>query len=150
MTIERDGILSEPVRIDGEPPRYEGQGGSNRATVWPEKLAVCMAEPGVWFKVKVGKGGAVNTTASNLRLRKVVVPPGRWEFQTGHDPDYPDEPLSRRAVYAKYLGPEEETVRPPVPAVEVLSAPPAVVDLDNPGPRGHEVIYPMPDPEEIA
>lgn len=78
-----------PVARKGAPPK------------WRPRLLPLMDQPGEWAQWPASTPNAAYVAASHLASRRLSVPPGRWEF-TSRTAD------GVAAVYARYLGPEEE------------------------------------------
>ena len=75
-----------------EPPPRERKGGHPR--VWLERLAPLVERPGEWARILDAETAKrATSTATNLRLGKVKVPPGEWEFAA-----------RGQRVYARFLG----------------------------------------------
>ncbi len=85
--------MTEEIVWEDPPPAWRG--------IWVTRLAPLVDRPNVWARVYTSPSkNSSLATASNLRKRTVLMPPGRWEVA-----------YRRRdeggAVYARYLGPDE-------------------------------------------
>ena len=80
-----------------DPPETRGQG----STKWLGVLRPLMAHPKRWAVVKAyPHSKTASAIVTNLRRRKLGVPPGQWEFASRTVGD-------ECRVYARYLGPDE-------------------------------------------
>lgn len=88
-----------------EPPRI-GPGGANKGK-WLEALTPVMERPGQWARVRdFDTPLKASTAAGNLRRtgpKGAMTPPGKWQFASCAIE-------GGGAVYARYIGPEDEAV----------------------------------------
>ncbi len=88
--LEKTNLPDYKVVWEDLPPKSRHKG------VWTERLAPVMDRPGQWARVALYSGsGQAASVVSSLNKRAVKVPTGKWEFAA-----------RRKAVYAKYVGPE--------------------------------------------
>lgn len=88
-----------------DPPTASRSGVS----VWPDRLAPLMDNPGEWARFDMGSGNTASTAASRLRDGTHKLPEGttpeEWEFTSRRHED-------GSSVYARYVGPQEQEKKP--------------------------------------
>lgn len=92
--------MSEEIVWEDPPMPNTGPKGT---PVWVERLSPLRDHPGKWARIADGKKrSAANNISHRLQKRMTKIPSGSWEFV------YRGQPDETYAVYARYLGPEEE------------------------------------------
>jgi hypothetical protein len=102
-------LPTDPIFVDELPPNVR-TGGT--PAVWWDPCEKLKGRPGAWAIIRTGTSNQIRPMASNLRHRRVRFPEGNFEFEVRHDPAYPVDRDSRKALYARYVGPVEDAPAP--------------------------------------